>query len=173
MKRTINFLALIAIIITSQTIVAQNLQMSDKYSADVSNYMLRQYKSAVTTDVIPAANLQEKLLATFPEAKNIEWEAGGDIFEAEFEINSKDYKMLMDKDANIFYLKHDIDAKSLPEEIKKIAESKNAKYKFDDVKKIYKAQHIYYKIEMENGDFENTLFIRSDGKIVSEKFDID
>ncbi len=65
---------------------------------------------------VPAAT-KAALLKQFPNAKDLEWEKKGDVFEAEFELNKEEAHALIDASGKIIELEVEMDAAQLPKAI--------------------------------------------------------
>lgn len=170
-QNLMKLLAITVVIFITQALMSQSPEIYNKYSDDEITNMLKQYKVANSHDILPPSNLQEKLMSNFPNAKKIEWESDGNIYEAEFEINWKDFKAFYDKEGNLIYVSEEITSKELPAIVKNTAENKHPKYLLSDLKKIRHGSETFYKLEMERGEIEYKLTIQSDGKIINENVD--
>jgi hypothetical protein len=169
--KQIKFLGMAAGLLFAQAAMAQKPTISTQYSNEEVIQMLKAYMSVPSRDVLPPANLQQKFLADFPKAHDVEWESALDIYEAEFDVTLRDYKAFYDAKGNLLMFVEELNRRELPAVIKNVAESKYPKYSFEDINKIQRGTEVFYKIEMERGEMEVTLLVKSDGTIVEETFD--
>ncbi|MDR0754588.1 MAG: PepSY-like domain-containing protein [Prevotellaceae bacterium] len=160
-------------ILFAQTATQTNPAISGKYSNEEITEMIEHYRRSHSRDVMPPAELQQKFKADFPKSYDIEWETDGKIYEAEFDVKFKDYKVYYDSEGNLLMIVQEIFRSELPAIVRNAAEAKYPKYSFEDIDKISRGTEIFYKIEMERSfsDSEVKLLIKSDGTVLEEKFD--
>ncbi|MDR2086034.1 MAG: PepSY-like domain-containing protein [Dysgonamonadaceae bacterium] len=149
-----------------QQFVAQGQAISTQYSNEEIAQMLKAYKTSYSQDVVPPVALQQKLQTDFPHARDIEWETDGHVYEAEFEVKFRDYEAYYDDKSNLLMVVREIYASELPLVVRNAAESKYPKYHFEDMDKIQRGSEVFYKIEMERGEIEIKLLVKSDGTII-------
>jgi hypothetical protein len=145
--------------------------VSTQYANETIAQMIQQHKMTHSRDVLPPAELQQKFKSDFAGAYDVEWETSGDIYEVEFDIRFKDYKGYYDKKGDLLMYTQEIRGSGLPAIVKNAATSKYPGYRFEDLKKIQRGSEIFYKMEMERGDTEIELLMKSDGTIINEKLD--
>lgn len=145
--------------------------ITKKYTNAEIEKLLNANMMAHSSDVIPTDQLNQRFTTDFPKARDIDWELGAEVYEVEFEIGFTDYKAYYDQQANLLMYKYDIRASELPANIQNVVASKYSKYRFEDVEKILRGTDTLYKIEIEKGDYEVKLVLKSDGTIVNEYFD--
>ncbi|MDR2064186.1 MAG: PepSY-like domain-containing protein [Prevotellaceae bacterium] len=177
--KSVKILSVIAIsvitgcILFAQTATQTNPAISTRYSNEEIAEMIEKYKRSHSHDVIPSAELQQKFKTDFPKSYDIEWETDGNIYEVEFDIKFKDYKIYYDSEGNVLMIVQEIFRSELPAIVKNAAETKYPKYSFEDIDKISRGSEIFYKIEMERSfsDSEVKLLVKSDGSILEENID--
>ncbi|MDR2125991.1 MAG: PepSY-like domain-containing protein [Prevotellaceae bacterium] len=163
----------------SNSSVATNLgaevipAISTQYSNEEIAEMIRLFSISREVDVIPPAELQQKFRTDFPNAYDIEWEFGADIYEVEFEIRYRDYEVYYDRQGVLLMCITEIMLSELPSVVKNAAQAKYPEYSFEDIDKISRGSEVFYKIEMERflSDSEVNLLIKSDGVILNETID--
>ncbi|MDR1343513.1 MAG: PepSY-like domain-containing protein [Prevotellaceae bacterium] len=174
MKR-LKILGMTASLLFVQAAAAQNPVISTRYSNEEIAQAIKTYKASHSRDAIPPANLQQKFQADFPKARDVEWEAAGDIYEVEFEVKLvvkfRDFKAFYSSAGDLLMIAEEIYRSELPAVAKNAAESKYPKYSFEDIDKIQRGTEVFYKIEMERGETEVKLLVKSDGAIIEEKID--
>jgi hypothetical protein len=154
-----------------QTAAAQNPAISTQYSNEEIAQAIKTYKASHSRDVTPPANLQQKFLTDFPKAHSVEWEAANDIYEVEFDVKFRDFKAFYDSKGALMMIVEEIYRSELPAVVRNVAESKYPKYDFEDIDKIQRGTETFYKIEMERGEVEVKLVVKSDGAIIEERVD--
>ncbi|MDR1984932.1 MAG: hypothetical protein LBQ28_08935 [Prevotellaceae bacterium] len=161
-----------ALFVMSLTAAAQNPAVSTKYSDEQIEKQIQSYYTANARDVFPDETLSLQLRKDFPTAYDIEWETAAGIYEAEFEIDRKDYKACYDADGNLLMYVFDIRLSEIPEIIRNTAKAKYPKFKFDrDAKKTIKGKNTFYEVTLEKGETEIEATFRSDGSFVKERYD--
>jgi hypothetical protein len=157
-----------------QSVVAQPTPAtSNKHSNIEIEKMVGAYKAAPHRDVAPPANLQQQFTKDFPNARDIDWETGADVYKVEFEIGFiTDYEAYYDTNANLLMYTVDLRESELPVIVKNAAMSKYPNYEFDDARKTVKGTETFYKVEMEKkhaADIKATY--KPDGTFIKEIYD--
>jgi hypothetical protein len=161
-----------ALFVMNLTVAAQNPTVSTNYSDEQIEKQIQSYYAANARDVFPGEALSQQLKKDFPAAYDIEWETAAGIYEAEFEVNRKDYKACYDADGNLLMYAFDVRLSDIPTTIKNAAKVKYPKFKFDrDAEKIIKGTKVLYKVTMERGETEIEITFDSDGSFVKERYD--
>jgi hypothetical protein len=170
MKTSVKILIAAASLFVLQTLAAQTPAISTKYTDAEIAQIVNNYRAAHSRDVYPPDTLQQKFRTDFPKARNAEWETANDIYEAEFEMRSRDFKALYDKSGNLLMVVEEIRPSELPAVVKNAAESKYPKFHFEDIDKIRRGTETMYKIEMKKSfsDTEVKMLVDSGGKILRE-----
>jgi len=169
--KTLRILTFAASLLAMQTLAAQNPAISTVYSDVEIARMMEQFRAAKSHDVIPPSNLQQKFHADFPNARDVDWEVANEIYEVEFEIRYRDFKVFYDKNGNLLMVVEEFRSWELPAVVKNAAEAKYPNSKFDDIAKIRRGTETLYKVEMGKRDVEVKLLIKSDGTVLNERFD--
>lgn len=68
-------------------------------------------------EIAVPATTKAALLKQFPNAKDLEWEKKGDVFEAEFELNKEEAHALIDASGKIIKSEVEMDVVQLPKAI--------------------------------------------------------
>lgn len=171
MKTITKTLFLLLISILSFQFTAAQPTISSKYTDTEVDGMIRAYKTSYSKDIRPSAALQQQFIKDFPKARDIEWEAAGNVYEADFEIGRTDYKAYYDQNAGLLMYVHEIRQSGLPAIVKNGAEAKYPNYKFDDIKRIVKGKETFYQIEMKKEQMEIKATFRENGTFVKEILD--
>ena len=167
MRKIFLSVSCLAVILTltlcSSQINAQAPAISKKYSEQKVYDLIMRYNTSNKYNGANAA-VSKAFSRDFPNAYDIEWETNDEIHEVEFEIRNRDFKAYYDKEGNLLIYKQDITLAELPANVKKAAKALYPKYRFDDVDKIVSANQTYYKIDLEYGEHEITVYVDSNGK---------
>ena len=94
--------------------------------------------------------LTAKIMSTFPNAQDLDWEKVGENFEAEFEVNKVDYTALLSPSGEIIMYKYDVPETGFPEAIRtNISQNYNG-MKADDYEMLVIDGAEYYQVELDN-----------------------
>ncbi|MDR1113278.1 MAG: hypothetical protein LBL18_05940 [Bacteroidales bacterium] len=167
-KKSVLSLAAVAFCLIAQ---AQNPTMSTTYSDAEIEQMISTFRSNHSQDCFPPNALQQKFMKDFPNAFDVEWEMFNNLYEVDFNIQHDDFEAFYDAKGNLIMYSREISRYDLPAIVKNAASNQYPKYKFEDVKKIFRGSQVFYKIEMEYGDSEVKLIVKNDGMIQKQWFD--
>ena len=145
--------------------------ISDAHSDEAIAGMIRKYRSSHSRDVTPPVKLAAKFKADFPQASDVEWEVADSVYEVEFDVKFRDRKAYYDAEGHLLATVEEIYRSELPAVVKNAAEARYHKYHFEDIDRISRGTEVFYRIEMELGDAEIELTVRSDGTITDEETD--
>lgn len=156
-------------VLTSCSLSAQNPAISNKYAdKEIANF-IQNFEMSNHRDVTVDSNLLQRFTEDFPVTHSAEWESNGEIYEVEFEIRSRDFQAYYDKEGNLLMYKQEIPKRELPINVKNTAKAKYPQFRFeDDLEKIVKGTQTFYKIEMERGDMDVTVFILNTGELINK-----
>ena len=166
-----HFLILATAMMFTCMLFAQTPAISTKYTDAEIAELIRRYKNSRSRDVRVDGALLQKFQRDFPNARSVEWETNGEIYEVEFDIRSREFEAYYDKDGNLLMYKQEIHARELPAVVKNAAEARLPGYRFDDIEKVRKGTQTTFVIEMERGDIEYKLVVSNDGQILSQRRD--
>lgn len=167
---TFFFIAILGLIFTQLATAQTAPSFSKKYSDTEIEKMIASYKATHEKDIYPSDLLKQQLAKDFPNARDIEWETGANIYEANFEIGRTDYKAYYDEQANLLVYLVELKTRALPAIIKNAAQVKYPNYKFEDASKIVCGSGVLYKVEMEKGEKEVKTIFRENGTFYKEIF---
>ena len=165
------FLILLAAAMFSGTLFAQTPAISTRYSDAEIDQLIHRYENSRTRDERVTGDLLQKFRNDFPEARFVEWETNGELYEVEFNLRwFRDATAFYDKDGNLLMYKMEISERNLPAIVKTAAEARYPKFRFDEIEKVVKGTRTFYKIEMElRLRFEDTdvsMVISDEGKFI-------
>lgn len=164
---------LLVALVSCQSVSAQpSPAISTKYSDAEIDKMIDVFHFARSMDVRPTAELANQFQRDFPNAWDVDWEMGGEVYEVEFEIGREDYKAYYDAQANLLMYRLDLNGRNVPAVVLNAAVSKYQNYRMDDAKKVVKGTRTYYLLEMEDNrrDIEVNAKFTHDGKFIEERF---
>jgi len=102
--------------------------------------------------------------SAYPSATNIDWEKQKDIYEAEFDIDTKDYTVLLSSTGNVLKTKYDVAETELPAAIKNLISSNYKNYILDDVDVVEQNGRKYYQVELDGKLTDKKLVLDEAGK---------
>lgn len=138
---------LVVIMMTTGTIIAQDMRQSDVPSVVVNNFKKE-----------------------FPKAKDVEWEMKGDVYNVEFEIGLfTDYEAWYKASGKIIKYTQEIPNRDLPKAIKEAIKNQFDGYRVDDVKKLVENNTETYLVEIEKKKDEIKLVFSADGTLHPNK----
>jgi hypothetical protein len=169
--KSVKILSVITVVVIGCSLFAQTSKqvvpaISTRYSNEEIAKMVEKHKFSHSHDVMPTVELQQKFVSDFPKARDVEWETDGNVYEVEFDVKSRDYKIYYDSQGELLMIVQEIYRSELPAIVKNAAENKYPKYGFEDIDKISRGTDVFYKIELERGNMETTVFLNSDGTVV-------
>ncbi len=94
--------------------------------------------------------------------RNAEYDDDG-FYEVEIRHNSYIKDVHFDKKDNWVYTTWDVRVSNLPEGVKSAVSKKYPGYRIDDVDFIESPEKSYYRIEIENGGLEQTIYVSKEG----------
>ncbi|MEN7550501.1 PepSY-like domain-containing protein [Rapidithrix thailandica] len=86
----------------------------------------------------------------FEQAKKIEWERKGEVYEVEFDMGLTEFEAWLDHSGQFLRIKEELFGKDLPEGIKSKIASEFVNFRIDDVDKIDEKGKITYKVELDS-----------------------
>ena len=138
------------LILCIATAIVSNLQAQDIPQSQVPSVVANQFS------------------IDFPKAKDVEWELKNDVYNVDFEQGwSKDFEAWYSANGTLIRLEEELLSKSeLPKAVITSIEEKFPTYRIDDVTKITKNEEITYKVEIEKGNQERSLYFNENGTII-------
>lgn len=100
----------------------------------------------------------------YPGATNMEWEKQNDLYEAEFDVDTKEYTVQLNATGGIVQTKYDVAETELPSAIKNTITANYKDLKLDDAEKVEKAGRTYYQVELEGKLKSKNLVLDESGK---------
>lgn len=86
-------------------------------------------------------------------------------YEVEIKHDSYVKDVYFDKDDNWLYTAWDLKVSNLPAAVKEVVSERYPGYRIDDVDFIERIDKSYYKVELEKGELEQTIYISKDGDL--------
>ncbi|MBB6612680.1 PepSY-like domain-containing protein [Pontibacter sp. Tf4] len=102
-----------------------------------------------------------------PGVANIEWEKTKDLYEAEFDKDTKEYTVQLNASGTIVQTKIDATEAELPATVKSAISSAYANQKIDDVDVVEKNGRTYYQVELDGKLKDTKLVFDETGKEAS------
>ena len=95
--------------------------------------------------------------------RSAEYDDNG-YYEVEIKHDSYIKDVYFDKDDNWAYTTWDLKASNLPAAVKDVISERYPGYRIDDVDFVECIDKSYYKVELEKGELEQTIYISKDGE---------
>ena len=95
--------------------------------------------------------------------RSAEYDDNG-YYEVEIKHDSYIKDVYFDKDDNWAYTTWDLKASNLPAAVKDAISERYPGYRIDDVDFVERIDKSYYKVELEKGELEQTIYISKDGE---------
>lgn len=103
--------------------------------------------------------------ADFPKAKDVDWELENKVYKVDFELGwFDDHEAWYAANGERIRLKEEISNSDLPKAVRSAIDRDFKSYKIDDAEKITEKNKVFYKVEIEKGDDDRTLFYNANGK---------
>jgi hypothetical protein len=154
--------------ITNPSVPTDGGNVTGSYTTEQIQALLAQYFAARSVDVAPAAAVSGSFSAQFPNARDVEWEAAGDVYNVDFEIANVDYEAWYDQNGVRLAYAYDISRPALPQVVKDAAAAKYPGYRIDDTERIYVGEIPAYSLEMESGKSEIDAIFTDNGSFMAE-----
>lgn len=140
------------------------------YNDNEIDALLADFFSGVSKKIVPPANLSAIFNAEFPNARDIEWEALGDIYCVEFEIGDVDHKIVYDAQGSVLLYVYDVRISALPKAVSDAALQKYPTYRIDDAERVLKGTVKAYLLELEkNGARDINVVFSQTGEFLYEQ----
>ncbi len=118
---------------------------------------------------LPQSEVPSVVLNTFQQkfsnAADVEWEAKGDLYKAEFKIGSRGHDAWIDKSGKITKHKEDFPKKDLPQSIQQQISTDFKAYKLDDADKIEMDGKVFYQVELDGSADDRKVLFTAEGKV--------
>lgn len=89
------------------------------------------------------------VMTKYPDAKDLDWEIKGDIYEAEFDLGKEDYEVWVNKQGTILKVEQEIKITAVPAVVLNKVKAAFNNAKLDDAKRIEIGKEVYYEIEVD------------------------
>lgn len=89
------------------------------------------------------------VMKKYPDARDLEWEVKGGVYEAEFDLGRDDYEVWVNEGGTILKVEQEVQLSAIPAVVlnKVKADFKDAR--LDDAKRIEIGKKVYYEIEID------------------------
>nr|PZN49708.1 MAG: hypothetical protein DIU61_16470 [Bacteroidota bacterium] len=111
------------------------------------------------------SQVSSALTSKFAKAKDIEWEMEGDLFKADFEVNSRDHELWIDRSGSIRRHREELSRRDLPQVITEKVKTEFQEYRIDDAHKVEDNGKILYHIDLDGPDEDREVWFAEDGTI--------
>ncbi|MCC9137145.1 PepSY-like domain-containing protein [Pontibacter silvestris] len=118
----------------------------------------------VAPNSVPEA-VTNALATAFPDATDVEWEMSGENYEADFDVNTVDYKALLTADGSMLMYKHDIAQANLPEAVRTSISQNYNSLQVDDTELLSLSGTTYYQIDFDQEGQDTKVVFTEDGQV--------
>lgn len=106
---------------------------------------------------------------SFPDARDVDWEKEGKLYQVEFERQRRDHDVWLDEKGKIVRQKQDINPRALPQEVKRAVKTKYGNARIDDAEKIIDGNQTRYKIEVDTRDGDREFYMDQKGQEINKR----
>ncbi|WP_022824540.1 hypothetical protein [Hymenobacter norwichensis] len=105
----------------------------------------------------------------FTTVTNLEWEKKGDDYEADFDVNTVDYKALLNPSGTVLKYKYDILATELPAAVQATINQKYAGMRIDEAEKLFQGTETnpLYQVDLDSNGQDKDVVFSADGQEVT------
>ncbi|MFV0290834.1 MAG: PepSY-like domain-containing protein [Mangrovibacterium sp.] len=126
--------------------------------------------SFATDKDIPASAVPSVVInqfnSDFPKASDIDWEVKNEIFKVDFQLGwFKDYEVWYAADGAQIKINEECTKSELPQSVLTSLDKNFRGYRVEDVDKITEKGSVTYKVEVERGEDERTIFFNENGEL--------
>ena len=122
---------------------------------------------------LPQSQLPTVVLNAFQSkyqnTKDAKWELKGELYKAEFKVESRKHEVWINKTGVITRHKEDFPKGQLPEAIREKLAKDFKDYKIDDADKIEADGKVFYQVDLESPQGERKLLFTADGQLQENK----
>lgn len=104
----------------------------------------------------------------FQNTKDPKWGFKGELYKAEFKIESRKHEVWINKSGVITRHKEDFPKGQLPEVIREKLAKEFKDYKIDDADKIEADGKVFYQVDLESPQGKRKLLFTADGQLLPE-----
>lgn len=120
---------------------------------------------------VPSA-IVNQFKKAYPNARDVEWEKKGDLYEVEFETGiDKDHEIYYNKSGEIVRHKEELMPAELPDAVKNTIAKSFADYHMDDIDKISADGKVVYVVELKSTSNKWEVTFSEKGDILRRKPD--
>lgn len=120
----------------------------------------------IPTNQVPSVVINQ-FNSDFPKAKDVDWELKNNVYNVDFEQGwNKDFEVWYAADGKQLKVEEEIAKGELPKVVINTIKKNYPSHRIDNVEKITEGNNISYKIEIENRDLEQILFIDKNGTLI-------
>lgn len=124
----------------------------------------------IPQSLVPSV-IVNKFQQSYPNARDIEWEMKGEVYEVEFELGwpKVEHEILYDLKGNVLLHKQDIAQSDLPAQVSRKIHTEYPDYKVKKISKIESRGKTIYKMTVKTYKQKWKLELDSKGNIINKK----
>ncbi|MBV7532541.1 PepSY-like domain-containing protein [Chitinophaga sp. sic0106] len=104
----------------------------------------------------------------FPRTSKVDWEMKGNLYEAEFNIDRRDYKALYDAAGKLQTYKREIPASELPTAVRNTITAQYKGFRIDDADRLEKNGKVYYQVELDGEPHDQKVVFNANGTVAAD-----
>ncbi|WP_300664973.1 PepSY-like domain-containing protein [Fluviicola sp.] len=89
------------------------------------------------------------VMTKYPDAKELDWEVKGGIYEAEFDLGKDDYEVWVNAEGTILKVEQEIKIAAIPSVVLNKVKADYKDGRLDEAKRIEIGKNVYYEIEVD------------------------
>ncbi|MEH6681803.1 MAG: PepSY-like domain-containing protein [Sediminicola sp.] len=138
----------------------------------VTSMLLMALSLKVQAQDLNRNEVPKQLLSAFESdhsnATDVEWEKEVDNYKVEFEENHLDVDIWYGTDGKVLKMEQEVREQDLPQAIRETISKTYAPHRFDEGELHRENGKDTYKVELEDGDQEKTVYFTANGNVVKE-----
>ncbi|WP_316846205.1 PepSY-like domain-containing protein [Pedobacter psychrodurus] len=128
------------------------------------------YAQDIHSDQVPSV-VKNTFNRSYPNARDVEWEKKGDLYNAEFDLSRADHEVWIDAKGVLIREKKDITKAQLPVTIAAAIKKQYPSFRVDDVNQYKENKQVFYKVELEKAGKDSHVVFDGAGKVSAKRFD--
>ncbi|MCW3464798.1 PepSY-like domain-containing protein [Chitinophaga nivalis] len=113
---------------------------------------------------VPAA-VMKTFKTSFPAATGLEWERKIVGYEAEFKVDHREHKALLDSAGNLLRYKQELPASALPVAVKNTVSQQYKGFRISDAAQVTRNQKVWYQLELDGEPHDQKVVLSKEGKV--------
>ncbi|SHM73519.1 Putative beta-lactamase-inhibitor-like, PepSY-like [Chitinophaga jiangningensis] len=125
-----------------------------------------------TAQDIPASQVPVAIVKAFklkfPRTSKVEWEMKGNLYEAEFKVDRREYKALYDAAGKLQTYKREISPNELPAAVRNAIATQYKGFHIDDADRLEKNGKVYYQVDLDGKPHDEHVVFNANGTVAND-----